>query len=195
MAEAFYRLHVRATHGKHVPLSEITWYRSWSRDRPGEGMSGNTKSLGIFWKTDEQKRGTLPEENLFECTFGEQVFSKHSEPKYFKRKTKMNEVTMKSANNISCSVLGTGQYGGKKRPRNTSLRTRSWGTSLFKNYSRKIKCAFKSNINWYKTGPLSFYIEFFYKAKLWIRPPLRTYLSKLSISNKLIEKIVLCGIM
>ena len=37
------RFHVRATHGKHVPLSEITWYRSWSRDRPGEGMSGNTK--------------------------------------------------------------------------------------------------------------------------------------------------------
>ena len=69
----------------------------------------------------------------------------------------MNEVTLKTANNILCSVLETGKYGGKKRPRNTSLRSRSWGTSLFKNYSRKIKCALKSNINWYKTGPLSFY--------------------------------------
>ena len=38
------------------------------------------------------------------------------------------------------------------------------GTCSFKNYSRKIKCAFNSHINYC-------YIDFFYKTKLWIRPP------------------------
>ena len=67
-------------------------------------------------------------------------------------------------------------WGKDKAPKH-EFENAKLGIKFFKNYSRKIKCALKININWYKMNSTP--------------PKLSTHLSNLSISNKLIEKIVL----